>query len=49
LGHDQEIEVRTGAYFEEESEDLETDLNSFLVVTPERCLRLIDEDTWGEN
>jgi replicative superfamily II helicase len=45
LGHDQEIEVRTGAYFEEESEDLETDLNSFLVVTPERCLRLIDEDT----
>jgi len=45
LGHDQEIEVRTGAYFEEESEDAETDLNSFLVVTPERCLRLIDEDT----
>lgn len=45
LDGEQEIEVRTGAYFEEESEDLETDLNSFLVVTPERCLRLIDEDT----
>jgi len=42
---EQEIEVRTGAYFEEESDDLETDSNSFLVVTPERCLRLIDEDT----
>jgi replicative superfamily II helicase len=44
LDGEKEIEVRTGAYFEE-SEDLETDSNSFLVVTPERCLRLIDEDT----
>jgi len=45
LDGEQEIEVRTGAYFEEESEDPEIDSNSFLVVTPERCLRLIDEDT----
>jgi superfamily II DNA or RNA helicase len=45
LEEEQEIEVRTGAYFEEESEDPDTDSNSFLVVTPERCLRLIDEDT----
>jgi helicase len=45
LDGEQEIEVRTGAYFEGESDELETDSNSFLVVTPERCLRLIDEDT----
>ncbi|AFO59526.1 DEAD/DEAH box helicase [Natrinema sp. J7-2] len=45
LEGEQEIEVRTGAYFEEGSEDPDTDSNSFLVVTPERCLRLIDEDT----
>lgn len=45
LNGEQEIEVRTGAYFEEEPDDLEKDSNSFLVVTPERCLRLIDEDT----
>ncbi|MFP9060943.1 DEAD/DEAH box helicase [Natrialbaceae archaeon A-chndr2] len=43
----EEIEVRTGAYFKnndiDESDDGNTDV--FLVVTPERCLRLLDPET----
>ncbi|QLC34351.1 DEAD/DEAH box helicase [Halarchaeum sp. CBA1220] len=42
--HD-EVEVRTGAYFEEESSGNSEVKHTFLVVTPERCLRLIDNDT----
>jgi len=43
----EDIEVRTGAYFEDdEIEDSdEDDSDTFLVVTPERCLRLIDPQT----
>jgi len=43
----EEIEVRTGAYFEDidHSDDEEISQDNFLVVTPERCLKLIDPDT----
>jgi superfamily II DNA or RNA helicase len=38
------ITVRTGAYFDSE-ENNEEDEHTFLVVTPERCLRLIEKET----
>jgi nucleoside-triphosphatase THEP1 len=37
------ITVRNGAYFEEHEEDEEAE-NTFLVVTPERCRKLIDPE-----
>jgi DNA replication protein DnaC len=42
----EDIEVRTGAYFEDDIESSdEEDTDVFLVVTPERCLKLIDPET----
>lgn len=40
----EDVTVRTGAYFGDE-ETKEEDEHTFLVVTPERCLRLIDQET----
>jgi len=41
--HD-DVTVQTGAYFGDEENDEEDEL-TFLVVTPERCLRLIEQET----
>nr|WP_156184176.1 hypothetical protein [Halostagnicola sp. A56] len=43
----EDVEVRTGAYFDDPGLDSpdETEPDSFLVVTPERCSRLIDPET----
>jgi len=40
-GIDEDITVKTGAYFSDEDDDE----NVFLVATPERCLKLLREDT----
>ena len=39
-----DVDIETGAYFSEEEENVDGSTNTFLVVTPERCLNLISED-----